>query len=77
MGEAKQRRLAKTGITDDLHGDVLARFNAQLLIVTMKRLRELGHDLRFPVSEVDDTGGDLLAFQIIDGEFRFELQRKT
>ena len=43
----------------------------------MKRLRELGHDLRFPVSEVDDTGGDLLAFQIIDGEFRFELQRKT
>lgn len=77
MGEAKQKRLAATGITPDLHGDVLARFNAQLLIVTMKRLQALGHDLRFPVAEVDNTGGDLLAFQIVEGEFRFELQRKS
>lgn len=77
MGQAKQKRLAMSGITEGLHGDVLARFNAQLLIVTMKRLRALGHDLTFPVAEVDDTGSDLLAFQIVDGEFRFELRLKS
>lgn len=76
MGEAKQKRLA-VGFTDDPHGEVMDRFKGQLLIVFLKALRERGHDLRFSTAEVDDTGGDLLAFQLVDGEFRFNLQRKA
>ena len=61
-----------------LHADVLETFKGQLLIVFLKRLREkYGDDLVFKVPEVDDTGGDLLAFRIEDGSFHFEIQRKS
>lgn len=60
------------------HAALLDKLKDQLLIVFLKRLRKYGDDLRFPVSEVDDTGGDMLAFRL-DGvsAFQFELGRKS
>ncbi len=61
-----------------LHADVLETFKGQLLIVFLKRLKEkYGDDLVFHLNEVDDTGGDLLAFRIADQAFHFELQKKA
>jgi hypothetical protein len=58
------------------HAAVLDDFKDQLLIVLMKRLAVDGK-VRIPVAEVDDTGGDLLAFAIRDGVFIFELRKKS
>lgn len=55
------------------HAAVLDNFKDQLLIVLIKRL---GGNVRLPIAEVDDTGGDLLAFNIEDGAFNFELRKK-
>lgn len=62
-----------------IHADLLDDFKEQLLIVMCKRLRRLGDDLVFPVTEVDDTGSDTLAFSVDPEQrvFRFELQRKA
>jgi hypothetical protein len=58
-----------------LHADVLDDFKDQLLIVVLKRLQEMyGDSLAFPVAEVDDTGQDMLSFQILDGQFHFHLE---
>jgi hypothetical protein len=59
------------------HARVLGLFKEQLLIVFLKRLRAKGDDLRFPVSEVDNTGQDLLSFSVVDGVFHFELRKKS
>lgn len=61
-----------------LHAAVLDDFKDQLLIVFLKRLlKGTGKTrLRIPVAETDDTGGDLLAFAVQDGDFIFELRRK-
>lgn len=56
-----------------LHAAVLDNFKDQLLIVMIKRL---GGKVSLPVAEVDDTGGDLLAFNMTDGVFHFELRKK-
>lgn len=56
-----------------LHAAALDDFKDQLLIVLVKRL---GGKVSLPVTEVDDTGGDLLAFSIRDGAFNFELRKK-
>lgn len=55
------------------HAAVLDNLKDQLLIVLIKRL---GGKVSLPVAEVDDTGGDLLAFNIRDGVFNFELRKK-
>lgn len=56
------------------HAALLDDFKEQLLIVFLKRL---GGRLSIPVAEVDDTGGDLLAFRIDENRvFHFEIQRK-
>lgn len=60
-----------------LHADVLDSFKDQLLIVFLKRLQARGDDLRFPVSEVDGTGRDLLSFRIENGVFQFVLGKKS
>jgi hypothetical protein len=57
-----------------LHAAVLDDFKDQLLIVLMKRL---GRKVSIPLTEVDDTGGDLLHFAIVDGVFHFELRKKS
>ncbi len=57
-----------------LHAAVLDDFKDQLLIVFLKRL---GGTLDIPVAEVDDTGGDLLAFSVADGVFHFEMRKKS
>jgi hypothetical protein len=59
-----------------LHAAVLDDFKDQLLIVLLKRLAKLGDNLAFPVSEVDDTAQDLVAFSIVDRVFKFELRKK-
>lgn len=58
------------------HASVLDDFKDQLLIVLLKRLKARGDDLRIPVTEVDATGGDLVAFNVDGGSFNFELRRK-
>lgn len=61
------------------HAALLDDFKDQLLLVLMKRL--VGRDgvLEIPVAEVDDTGGDLLAFSVDPDTkvFHFELRRKS
>lgn len=56
------------------HADLLDSLKDQLLIVFLKRL---GGSADFPVSEVDDTGGDMLAFSVRDRTFHFEIRKKS
>lgn len=56
------------------HAAVLDEFKDQLLICFLKRL---GGKVSMPVSEVDDTGGDLLAFNIVGSVFNFEMRKKS
>lgn len=56
-----------------LHAAVMDDFKDQLLIVFLKRL---GGKASIPVSEVDDTGLDMLSFRIVDGVFHFETSKK-
>ena len=60
-----------------IHADVLDDFKDQLLVVFLKQLQALGHNLQFPVSEVDDTGRDLVSFRIEGRTFHFELSKKS
>lgn len=57
-----------------LHAAVLDELKDQLLIVFLKRL---GGKVSIPVAEVDDTGGDMLAFSVKDGVFSFAIKRKS
>lgn len=60
-----------------LHADVLDDLKDQLLVVFLKRLKATGQKLDFPVKEVDDTGQDMVSFQIVNGVFHFELSKKS
>lgn len=61
-----------------LHADVLDNFKDQLLLVFLKRLKNVyGDSLVFPVAETDDTGQDMLAFKIEDRNFVFVLEKKS
>ena len=60
-----------------IHADVLDDLKDQLLVVFLKQLQALGHNLQFPVSEVDDTGRDLVSFRIEGRTFHFELSKKS
>jgi hypothetical protein len=57
-----------------VHADVLDDFKDQLLIVFLKRL---GGQVSIPLAEVDDTGQDLLEFNIVDGVFHFHARKKS
>lgn len=57
-----------------LHASVLDDFKDQLLIVLIKRL---GQRVSIPVAEMDDTGQDMLAFNVQDGVFNFSLSKKS
>lgn len=52
----------------------LQRFKDQLLIVLLKRL---GGQVTVPVSEIDATGQDLMAFELVGAEFRLALRQKS
>ena len=58
------------------HAAVLDDFKDQLLIALIRRLVK-NNCVSIPVSEVDDTGGLLLAFSVNDGCFNFELRKKS
>jgi hypothetical protein len=62
-----------------LHADVLDDLKDQLLVVFLKRLKSLGHSLDFPVSEIDDTGRDIVSFRVdpVTRNFHFELSKKS
>ena len=55
------------------HAAVIDAFKEQLLIAFMRRL---GGKASIPVKEVDETGGYVMSFQIVDGNFNFVLQKK-
>jgi hypothetical protein len=56
------------------HTAMLDDLKDQLLIVFLKRL---GSNVTIPVAEVDNTGGDVMAFNIQGGAFHFVVQRKS
>lgn len=56
------------------HAALIDALKEQLLIVFLKRL---GGSARIPVSEVDDTGNDLFAFNIDNGHFNFLIRKKS
>jgi hypothetical protein len=60
-----------------IHADVLDDLKDQLLVVFLKRLQALGHNLQFDVSEVDDTGRDIVSFRIEGSVFHFEMSKKS
>lgn len=61
-----------------VHAALLGDFKDQFIIVALKRLQRLGDDLVFPVSEVDDTSQDMLAFRIDEQKnFVFVLSKKS
>jgi hypothetical protein len=56
------------------HAAVIDELKDQLLIVFLKRL---GGNASIPVSEIDDTGGDILSMRIdADKVFHFEAFKK-
>ena len=56
------------------HVEMLENLKEQLLIVFLRRL---GRTASIPVSEIDDTGQELLAFRIDANKvFHFELRKK-
>lgn len=57
-----------------VHADAIEAMLQQLLIALVKRA---GGKLAVPVAEIDNTGGDMLAFRIDENRtFHFEIQRK-
>jgi hypothetical protein len=67
---------------NSLHADVLDDFKDQLLVVFLKELKSRGHSLQFPVSQVDDTGKDLVSMQVLtegmpSPTFNFILSKKS
>lgn len=63
-----------------IHAAVMDEFKLQLLIALVKRQ---GGTVVIPVSEVDDTGNDLLAMAVDDDpitgqkQFTFTIQKKS
>lgn len=56
-----------------LHAQAIDDFKDQLLIAMIKRL---GPNVSIPVKEVDETGRYVVAMNIKDGNFNFELRKK-
>ena len=65
-----------------VHAQILDDFKDQLLIVMVKKIRDLqvangsSSIVEIPVSDVDATGSYLLAFGIENNTFQFELRKK-
>lgn len=55
------------------HAALLDDLKDQLLIVLLKRL---GGNVSIPVSEVDDTGGNVWLMNVRNGVFNFEVRKK-
>ncbi len=58
--------------------ELLDDLKDQLIIVLMKRLMDDKNQVRFHVSEIDDTGGQILAMEILeDKTFLFTVKDKS
>ena len=65
--------LARPGAPE--HAEILDNFKDQLLIVLVKRL---GGSITIPISEVDDTGSDILSMSLdTEDGFYFEVSKKS
>ena len=60
-----------------IHAEVLDDFKDQLLVVFLKRLADKDGHFSVSVAEVDDTGGDLVSFSVIDRVFNFTVSKKS
>lgn len=63
-----------------IHADVLDNMKDQLILVLIRRLvGARSGKLAIPVDEIDDTGGQILSFELnmIKREFVFELGQKS
>ncbi len=62
------------------HAAALDDLKDQLLIVFLKRLQQCGQALDFPLSEIDNTAQDTVAFSVRRGlrdcVFHFELRKQ-
>ena len=67
QGRDEARKLAPE------HVALLDNMRDQLLIVLLKRL---GGNARIPVEEIDDTGGEDMAFSLVGRTFYFTIQKK-
>lgn len=56
------------------HAAILDDFKDQLIIAMIRRL---GTKVSIPITEIDETGGYLLALSINKGMFNFELKKKS
>lgn len=82
MGEAKRnaalreenRRRIDAAYGPGAHGEMARMIMPQLCIVLLKRL---GGEVTVPVSELDDTGSDLMVLSLNDGVFQFQLEKKS
>jgi hypothetical protein len=72
MGEginvAREQAPVHTAVLDDLKD--------QLVIVLIKRLADANGNLVIPVSEIDDTGSDMLAFRVDPDTYDFHFQTR-
>jgi len=59
------------------HAEAMENFRDQLIIVLLKRLGADKAPLEIPVAETDDTGQDLCLMAIRDGNFVFNIRKKT
>lgn len=62
------------GPEHEAHADAIEAMLQQLLIALVKRA---GGKLSVPVSEIDNTGGEMLAFRVDENRvFHFQIERK-
>lgn len=72
---AEMRNRIEAAYGDGAHGEMAMMISPQLCIALLKRL---GGEIQMPVSELDDTGQDLMLMSIEDaGTFTFKVERKS
>lgn len=77
LREAKPMGLGIAAAAPDApaHAQLINDMKEQLLIVLLRRL---GRSLSIPVAEIDDTGGEMLAFRVDQNNtFHFTLRKKN
>lgn len=71
----KGRDTAQAADASPAHAQVLDDFMDQLMIVLLNRCAKDGK-VSIPVAEVDATGSYIVLFNVVDGVFNFEVQKK-
>lgn len=75
MGKGTDAARAALG-GENIHADVIDDFKDQLLIACLNRLKDANGFVRFPASEIDDTGRFIVSMAVDDGLlFKVELKQ--